>query len=118
MIGDSGCCGFHINRSKATFLGLLTLSLPIVFLSAFLNAILYMIGRIYRPIETLRKLIVAVQDANLRLISSIDFNSRLRCAITGKIFSYSPKAAGLLYRYFNLLILIIFWALIIGFIYL
>lgn len=118
MIGDTGCCGFRLNRDRVTFLGLLTLSLPVVIFCAGLNPVLYIIGKISPRAENGRERIAAIRAANIRLINKANLNSKFRCRITGGIFLYSPRLAGVIYRHFNISLLLLFWAGIISCVYL
>lgn len=109
MTDDNKCCGFHFGKDKVTIFGLLTMSLPLIFLCSVLNIMLYVISKIFHPVEKARDLVVAVQDANLRLIGKTNLASKFRCRLAGKLFLHSPKWAGIIYRNFNISFLVLFW---------
>jgi hypothetical protein len=109
------CCGFNRDLNKITFLGILTLSLPLSILGSLVFLTLIIPANF---IPSARKI-----NERLRLILKADFylinttlNINSRCAISGITFSRSPRLSGLIYKYFNIVILILIWFVIILFI--
>lgn len=106
MFGDSGCCGFQLKKGEPTLLGAVTLSFPIIILGSILTVILTPFCMMSRNISKIRKQILLILQANVRLINNVSLCSKLRCMLAGKIFRHSPKLSGIIYKNFNSVILI------------
>jgi len=112
MSGDSGCCGFHFKKDAATFLGLITFSFPLVILASIIALFLVPLGKISRHIERIKKQVVLFLKININLINSISTYPKIRCAVSGKLFSYSPRLSGILYQNFNFLLFILIFSIL------
>lgn len=117
-MADTGCCGSNFRENSASILGLMTLSLPAIILSLFLIPILSLGGILNSNAKRLKLKVFVILKANLNLIHSAPLIAKTRCILAGKAFSYSPKFSGIIYRYFNLSLLILLWSGVISFFYL
>ena len=117
MISDTGCCGFGLQEDNVTFLGLMTLSFPIIILCILLAIVFSVLGVVNRRIKRIAQQIVLILKANSNLIQTAALYPKLRCALAGKIFSFSPKISGFMYRYFNMGLLSLFWIIIVFCVY-
>ncbi len=112
-MGDTGCCGAHFRKDVATFLGLMTFSIPAIILCAIALPIFWVMGGLYPSIQKIKGQILVILRANLRLIYAVPLYPRARCDWAGKVFSCSSMLSGAVYRLFNAAILICAWAGII-----
>lgn len=112
MLGDSGCCGFNFKKDAATFLGLITFSFPLVILASIIALALFPFKKINKHIEKIRKKVVLFIKININLINSISTYPKMRCAVSGKLFSYSPRLSGILYQNFNFLLFILIFSIL------
>lgn len=106
---DTGCCGSNFRENSASILGLMTLSLPVIILSLLLISILSVVGVLSSNIRRLKFKISVILKANLNLIHLAPLTSKARCVFAGKIFSSSPRFSGIIYRYFNIALLLLLW---------
>ncbi len=113
MTRDTGCCGAHFRKDVATFLGLMTFSMPLIVLCGMAVPIFFVMGKIHPPVQKIQKQILAILKANLRLIYAVPLHPKARCISAGRIFSCSPRFSGAVYRCFNIGILILAWLAII-----
>ncbi len=112
---ETGCCGADFNTDRTTFLGLLTLAVPLLVVSSVVLLLLlpvYVFG--LRGRKLVSRLAV-IPKAILTLTQGNPLVPRLRCKLAGELFSVSPRFSGFVYRYFNLAFLLFIW-LCVGFI--
>ncbi len=106
---ETGCCGADFNTDRTTFLGLLTLAVPLLAVSSIVLLLLlpmYVFGAKGR---TLVSRLTVIPKSILTLIQGNPLAPRLRCKLSGAFFSASPRFSGFVYRYFNLAFLLIIW---------
>lgn len=108
-MGDTGCCGAHFRKDAATFLGLMTFSMPLIVLCGIVFPIFFVLGKIWAPAQKIQKQIIAILKANLRLIHAVPLHPKARCISAGRIFSCSSRFSGAVYRCFNIGILVLAW---------
>ncbi|KKU13893.1 MAG: hypothetical protein UX17_C0006G0007 [Parcubacteria group bacterium GW2011_GWC2_45_7] len=109
MTQDTGCCGAHFRKDIATFFGLMTFSMPVIVLCGIALPILFVMGKIHPPARKIQKQIFAILKANLRLIYAVPLHPKARCISAGRMFPYSSRFSGAVYRCFNFGILILAW---------
>lgn len=112
MAAQNNCCGFNLNLTKITTFGIFTFSFPLLFLSAILFLILILPSMFNAGASALKKKLKLLIRINLDLINTA-LNFKARCKLSGKIFSYSPLFAGIIYKYFNLFLISFLWGAII-----
>lgn len=110
MFEDKKCCGFDPYPRQATLLGLLTLAYPAFLLAVFSVPFLLPFGAgECRPAGRA----AAWARALLKLINGSLLPGR-REEASARLFSFSPAAAGLVFRYLNFLILTLVWAALLA----
>ena len=109
MFKDMKCCGFDPYPRKATLLGLLTLAYPAFLLASFSIPLLLPFGSGERR-PACRA--AAWAGALLKLMNG-SLLPGLRTAGSARLFKLSPAAAGLVFKYLNVLVLTLVWAVII-----
>lgn len=112
MTSKTNCCGFNLDLKRITFLGLLTFSFPLLISGSILYLILIFPSKFISTVNTLKNNLELLLKTNCNLINSM-LNLKIRFKLSGKIFFYSPKLAGFIYKYFNLSLLCFLWALIL-----
>lgn len=113
MTRDTGCCGAHFRKDVATFLGLMTFSMPVIVLCGITLPMFFVMGKIHPSVQRIQKQTLAILKANLRLIYTVPLHPRARCISAGRIFPYSSRFSGVVYRCFNIGILVLAWLAII-----
>lgn len=112
MPPETNCCGFNLDFKKITFLGIFTFSFPLLLLSSLIFLILTPFSKFIPAINILQNNLGLLIRINFRLINSI-CNLKIRCMLSGKIFSYSPMLAGIIYKYLNTAFLLSLWIIVI-----
>lgn len=107
---ETGCCGADFRNDKATFLGLMTLSMPMIFFSSLASGLLSPLPVLMRT----KKISRALLASNLELVRLAALAPRLRCGLAGGLYPFSPRLSGALYRSFNLIAFSFIWACIIA----
>jgi hypothetical protein len=105
------CCGFNRDLTKITFLGIFTLVVPLLVLSWACWVVIYPASKFVTTVQKMKSDLELLINAEVRLINSA-LSLRQRCAISGKVFSYSPALAGFIYKYFNIFLLLLLWLII------
>lgn len=106
------CCGSNFETNNVSFLGLLTLSVPIAFFSIILILILLPFSSLQFG-KHLKRQAVRVFTANSSLIERQSLLQNLRCNITVLISKLSTALSNKVYYYFNHLVLFFIWSLLI-----
>lgn len=109
MVGEIKCCGYDPYPRKATLLGLLTLAYP-AFLLAFISIPLLLPFGSGERCPACRA--AAWTRALLKLMNG-SLLPGMREEASARLFSFSPAAAGLVFRYLNFTVLTLVWGLII-----
>lgn len=110
---DNGCCGAEFNKSHISLLGLLTLSVPLIYISFFILILIYPFTYIFKIKTNLLKILI---ESNLVLIRQKNIFSKFKCSIASKLMIFSPRIAGLVFKFFNFYFLSILLIIIILFI--
>jgi len=109
MPEEKKCCGFDPYPRKATLLGLLTLAYPAFLLASFSVPLLLPFGSGERR-PACRA--AACARALLKLMNG-SLLPGFRTAGSARLFKLSPAAAGLVFKYLNVLVLTLAWVMII-----
>ena len=108
MREDKKCCGFNTRNERVTFMAVITFAYPVFMLSALslpLCISLEWLTKINFTCRATGALRAALKLINYKLTVSF------RRTIAAVLFRYSPWAAGLFYKYLNILLLTILWAI-------
>jgi hypothetical protein len=106
------CCGSNFETNNVSFLGLLTLSVPIAFLSTIVVIILLPFS-FFQVCKDLKRQTVRVLFANSSLIEKQNLLQNLRCNITVLLSKLSTPLSNKVYYFFNHMILFFIWSLLI-----
>lgn len=109
MIGETGCCGYSMEDKGPNLFGLLTLAVPMLLLAVVVLPFLYIIGLVIPAVKRISHLVLVIIRANLSLIHKKQFLPLYRCRLAGKLFTVSPQFSGIIYKNFNLTILLMIW---------
>jgi len=109
MIGETGCCGYSMEDKGPNLFGLLTLAVPMLLLAVVALPFLYTIGLVVPAVKRTNHLLLVIIRANLSLIHKKQFLPLYRCRLAGKLFTVSPQFSGIIYKNFNLTILLMIW---------
>lgn len=104
------CCGAEFEKDHISFIGLLTLSLPLLVICSIIKVLFLIIFKKNRSIELLI-------NANFKLIKQKNILTRSKCQLSSFVFKLSPRLSGLIFKYFNLTFLLIIWLIAILSIY-
>lgn len=109
MIGETGCCGFSMEEKGPNLFGLLTLAVPMLLAAVVAWPFLYIISGIAPATKRIKHLAQVIIRANLNLIHKKQFLPLYRCKLAGTMFGVSPQFSGIIYKNFNLTILLMIW---------
>lgn len=100
----TGCCGGDLRRNEISLFGLLSLSLPLVFLSGALLVLSFPFFPVPIVKKTHQKLRIVLR-ANLTLIHQQALVPKFRSYMAACLFRISPRLSGWVYRSFNFCLL-------------
>ena len=106
---STGCCGADFRSDDVTFVGLWSLSVPLV--------LLFTPAALLRPLlgqSRLRRFADVLVFANMDLIRRASLMPGLRCWVAGTLYRLSPRLSGAVYRCFNFSLLCTLWLVILG----
>lgn len=109
MAGDTGCCGYDFGEKRPNLFGLITFSAPMIILGGVAFSILLIASLVIPSLKKGKDRIFIVIKANLYLVHAASFHPKLRCKLAGRIFPYLPRLSGMVYRNFNLTLLVLAW---------
>lgn len=101
----TGCCGADFKTDEVTFTGLWSLSVPLIYVFAPAAALGPLLGE-----GRLRRFVRVLLTANLDLVRRASLIPGARCSLAGTLYNFSPRLSGVLYRYFNFILLSSIWA--------
>lgn len=104
----TGCCGASFEKNNISFVGLLTFSFPMLIISSAVWGILKLTP-FYRLSE--KSVLFVIIKSNLELIQKKSIMAKWKCLISARLFSFSPRLSGFLFKYFNLLLFLFLWIL-------
>lgn len=93
------CCGSNLKNEKISFLGLLTLSTPMIILLSPIIALQTVLRR--------SNSITVIFNSNLVLIKQATILPNLKCSIAASTLGHLPLLSAFTFKYFNLSILIL-----------
>ena len=99
------CCGASFEKNHISFLGLLTLSFPLVLICSFLLIVLSPLKLASIQFNFIKVLL----KSNLTLISKKALLPRLKCSLVAKALNISPQISGMVYKYFNFSLYLMIW---------
>ena len=100
------CCGANFKTNDISFVGLLTLSFPMLLL-ALIGIILSMF---FYPFSTmLFRFCRLLIRANMNVMREYPLLPKLKCKISGALYSASPRVSGISFRFFNHFIIALCW---------
>lgn len=107
---DNGCCGARFNKNQISTLGLLTLSLPLIYISLIFIVLLFPITKIFKVDF---RILSIVLKSNLKLVREQNIFSKTKCEMTSRLIPFSPLIAGKIFKFFNLIFLTSIWILLL-----
>jgi hypothetical protein len=111
------CCGSNFETNSVSFVGLLTLSMPMILLSILMLPIILFIS-LLPPFTKLKNQILIIIKANSSLIEKQTFFQNSRCNITAFLSKISITLSNKTYYYFNHIVLLTIWIFILTGVYL
>ncbi|MFT6632628.1 MAG: hypothetical protein ACJAS4_002592 [Bacteriovoracaceae bacterium] len=106
------CCGSNFETNNVSFLGLLTLSVPIALFSMIVIIVLLPFSFLQSS-KDIKRQTVRVLFANSSLIERQNLLQNLRCNFSVLLSKLSTSLSNKVYYYFNHMILFFIWFLLI-----
>lgn len=111
------CCGSDFERKDISFIGMMTFSIPLMILILGALPFLFLIKKL-KSVSNLTNSLVIILRANKKLIENQNLMQGLRCSVTATTAKLSSSMSMLIYSYFNLVLLLCLWLLLLGGFYL
>lgn len=111
---STGCCGTDFKREEISILGVATLALPLFFIGLVAVVVLWLPAKLVSALSRPYRMAVALCRANLEVIGKATLLPRLKCSLSSSAYSLSPRASGLVFRGFNLGVLVLCWSVLVG----
>ena len=105
----ASCCKFRVNPNRAPLFGVLIVSAGLGFFGGGLFFLLVILSRCSKGLRGLRARIGLLLKANNQVVNDNFLSPRYRCWISGKLFHLSPPLAGMIFKHFNLSVLLLCW---------
>jgi hypothetical protein len=113
------CCGLS-GKGATSAIGLLFfLSFTIIF--GFMGVLLLGIGALFdKRLKFWRDTLISILDTSISkmwndLMKDAYFiNPKLKCSLSGKIYRFSPRFSGFIFKYFNVVVIVLIFFIIAG----
>ena len=107
------CCGSNLKTDQISSLGLMTFSIPALFLMIILFPLIQGFALFSQNAKRLKENFLTIFHANIKLIRKQSFFFRTKSIISAKLLNISPALSKVFSKNFNLALLMIPWVLLI-----
>ena len=101
------CCGAGFENENISLLGVVTFSFPLVLIGFVFLPFYLLLQFIFPGFSKWTQAVRIIFQANLKLIEKAELAPRWKCELSSRLIPQFPRAAGLVFRYFNLGILVV-----------
>ncbi|MBI3921392.1 MAG: hypothetical protein HY318_08260 [Armatimonadetes bacterium] len=107
--GSTGCCGVDWGPRPVSLYRVFTRATPYVLLFIMAYPMLALLGRMGPPARLLAERLNEGFRKSMEMIERSQILPKQKCLISGRLFVLSPPLAGLFFRAFNLVVLVLMW---------
>jgi hypothetical protein len=103
------CCGSSLEGRRISLAALATFSFPAILILGVLWPIVRILSVVVPFARGFADVLRTILDANLVLIRQAEVAPMIKCSVSSRLISRSPRLAGLAFRHFNLAVFAAFF---------
>ncbi len=107
---NTECCGANFENNNISKLGLFLISCPYIIIFWIFSPLILLFSFKKKN----KNLLVVIYRAKIELIRKAILYPKLKCSISGKFYGVSTWFSGWIFKYFNLCLLLLWWAFLIA----